>query len=450
MKNVAQWLDLIQGDPEVYPLRNRVLNAIVLSSVLISLGLEVAAIVIGHPWFVHVTLIVAAMFYVGFYFFSRRDPRQVNSRAWIWVAWHALIILIDWFFISGSRGICLPIAVCVIVITPTLLRGYKAAIGVGAMLAMLLMMMVVDMNPGWVSFRSIMSYDLMADGPGVIVDRFVSVIILAVGVCGIEVLIISSHDRQKKRIKVLNTKLQKLNEDITQDNLKLKELNHMKDSFFNILAHDLRNPIGGLSSLSTMLSQKYEGFTDEEQKELIELMSQSSNSALQLLNNLLIWARAESGLMKAVPVRIDVKDCIDACFQLLELLAREKSIQLLNQCSPDYCVRGDEEMVNLIFRNLLSNAVKFTEVGGVVTVMANREEDMLEVQVKDSGVGMTKEELRSVLASKNVSKPGTAKEKGTGLGLKLVREFIQLNGGDLTISSEPGVGSCFTVKLPVF
>jgi len=443
---MGQCLDLFQGDPQIYPLRNRVLNAVVLSSILICLGLELASILFGHPWLIHLVIILATAFYLLFYFVSRRDPRPVHLRAWFWVAVHGLLIFIDWFALSGSRGICLPIAVCVIIIIPTLLRGYRAAIGVLVILLLLVVMMVMDMTQALVDFRP----DLLLDEPEVTLDRFVSVIILAIGVCGIEVLIISSHNQQKERIDALNAELKQLNQEIIEDNLELRELNQMKDSFFKILGHDLRNPIGGLSSLSKLLSQKFEGFTVDEQKEMIDLMSRSSNSALELLNNLLTWARAESGLMQVVPTRINVRDCIEDNLDLLKVLAREKSIHLLNQCSEEHAIRGDEEMINLVFRNLLSNALKFTDEGGVVLVRATRIGDRVEVRVKDSGVGMSEEEVQAVLEGGNFTKPGTAREQGTGLGLKLVQEFIQLNDGELAVSSEPGVGSCFSVELPLY
>lgn len=229
----------------------------------------------------------------------------------------------------------------------------------------------------------------------------------------------------------------------------LSDLNSSKDKFFSIIAHDLKSPFSGLLGLSQILCEELEELGNNDLKKYADEINNCAKFIFKLLQNLLEWSRLNTGKFDYAPVTINLKNKIDSIIQLLNLNASNKKIELRYSCPEDLKVIADNNMLNSILQNLISNALKFTHEGGLVEVTAALEKDKAEICIKDSGVGIPEENLKKIFrVDKNISTLGTAKEKGTGLGLVLCKELVEKNSGTIKAESKEGEGTAFTVTLP--
>jgi signal transduction histidine kinase len=230
----------------------------------------------------------------------------------------------------------------------------------------------------------------------------------------------------------------------------LSTLNAEKDKFFSIIAHDLKNPFSGIQSMSEVLRTEYDQLEEREKREYIGLIAESAKLSLELLDNLLVWARMQTGRMTAKPDRFSAAQAVWTAVEIFKTPARKKRITIESDLAEDAEVYADRNMVDLILRNLLSNAVKFTYSGGDIRVTTRREGGTLIIRVEDTGTGIEEKDLEKLFSlGESISRTGTASEHGTGLGLLLCREFAERNGGRLWATSVPGEGSVFSVSLPL-
>ncbi|MCB1191330.1 MAG: hybrid sensor histidine kinase/response regulator [Leptospiraceae bacterium] len=219
-----------------------------------------------------------------------------------------------------------------------------------------------------------------------------------------------------------------------------------KDKFFSIIAHDLKSPFSLLLNLSEFLSD--EDVTQTEKNEIIQDLQQASKQTFNLLKNLLEWSRTQGGRIEFEPERLDLSLLVDKNIQLME--ANPKNISLVSKVSDTINVLADKNMIDTIIRNLLSNAIKFTPKNGKVEITAKIKDKFVEICVSDNGVGIKPENIDNIfrIDIKHTTL-GTEKEKGTGIGLILCKEFAETNGGTLWVESELGKGSNFFVTIPV-
>ncbi|MCX6320978.1 MAG: PAS domain-containing sensor histidine kinase, partial [Bacteroidia bacterium] len=239
-------------------------------------------------------------------------------------------------------------------------------------------------------------------------------------------------------------------EEIKLKNELLQTINAEKDKFFSIIAHDLRGPLSAFVAATQMLTEEIQTMDIEEIKDITLSMKTSSINILSLLENLLEWSLLRRDIMDFIPEKLNLKKKIEACIDVLSESAREKQIEIAISIPDELEVLADNHMFDTITRNLLSNAIKFTPVGGNVSVTADYNSDhSIEVKVSDSGIGMTPElKNKLFLISEKTSRPGTEGEMGTGLGLLLVKEFIEKHGGKIWVDSEVGKGSTFMFTIP--
>jgi len=234
-----------------------------------------------------------------------------------------------------------------------------------------------------------------------------------------------------------------------QAEIELKKLNATKDKFFSIIAHDLRGPLGsilGFSELS-LESINRKDFND------LEIYSSYINEATQktfgLLNNLLEWARVQTGTIQFLPVSTRFRDIVENTTELLELGIREKNLSLQTKFDPDAAILADPYMLETILRNLLSNAIKYTPSGGKIEIKLTTESQYHTIAVSDTGKGIDPELQKKLFSiEESSSTPGTNNEKGSGLGLILCKEFAKMHGGNISMTSRPGKGSTFIVHIP--
>jgi len=229
----------------------------------------------------------------------------------------------------------------------------------------------------------------------------------------------------------------------------LKQLNSTKDKFFSIIAHDLKNPFITILGFSELLHTDYAELSDEERLFYIDEMKKSAEISHSLLQNLLLWSRSQTGHIEFNPQKLNFHNIVHDNIDLLNATAERKQIQITHNIPDDIILFADEDMLNSILRNLLTNAFKFTEKGGKVEIIAVRKNGFIEIIVSDTGVGMS-ESVRKNLFKLDAthSTSGTENEAGTGLGLILCKEFIEKNGGTISVESELGKGSKFIFSLP--
>ncbi|MGK9475510.1 tetratricopeptide repeat protein [Melioribacter sp. OK-6-Me] len=228
----------------------------------------------------------------------------------------------------------------------------------------------------------------------------------------------------------------------------LAELNNMKDTFFRILAHDLKSPFNTIFVYTNFLISHYDEIDDSERKQFIESIERAAKSNYQLLENLLMWSQAQMGKLEMQIVNIDLYEVVKTNFFLLEEVAKSKEISLETSIEPGIEVLADENILNTIFRNLISNGIKFSEKGGKIFVDAVKEDKMVKITVADNGVGMDKETMDKLFVrNTRISKTGTSGEKGSGLGLLLCKDFIEKLEGEIWVESELDKGSKFIFTL---
>ena len=248
--------------------------------------------------------------------------------------------------------------------------------------------------------------------------------------------------------------LKKKNDLLEKQKKELHDLNATKDKFFSIIAHDLKNPLSSLLSLSELLFHEYEMYDHKTKKEFIKLIYEGSQNTYKLSENLLTWSHSQRGKVVFNPVNLNLRELIDENAILFNQNAIEKGICMKSEVNEDSYFNTDRDLVNTVIRNLLANAIKFTPQKGEVSISARilsgkDQNETIEISVKDSGIGISQKNMENLFnIEKNQSTPGTNGEKGTGLGLILCKEFIEKCEGKIWVESKIGKGSEFKFTLP--
>lgn len=263
-------------------------------------------------------------------------------------------------------------------------------------------------------------------------ERKVTLIILA-GV--IIILIIFAFYYYKTR--QLNRLLHKTNTD-------LQESNTVKDKLFSVLGHDLRSPFISVLNLLQIIDDDLE---PEQRKEILQRLEVNTTASLETLDSLLRWGQMQ---IKGIPLNqtaLQINPLIERTVIFLSGVADSKGIKIINTVAADTIVIADADHFEFIMRNLLSNAIKFSKPGGEVLINAVISVNEIAITVNDNGIGIAPDKLKDIFNRSTESTRGTGNESGTGLGLLLCKEFIEINGGSISAESKPGKGSAFTIKL---
>lgn len=240
---------------------------------------------------------------------------------------------------------------------------------------------------------------------------------------------------------------------VSRANRKLQDANRQKDRIFSIISHDLSNPIGNLRLLNNHLTSVVEQPEIDQSvlSDLSRLIDASVESTAVLLENLLLWSRSQRNIIEFKRVKGPAVDLVDAAIRVYSPIAQEKGVSITrHQMDSSVIVNSDPDMIKTVLRNLLGNAVKFTASGGTVSIDISSDNSSVFYCIRDTGVGMTEEQINSLFRLETVqSTRGTNSEKGSGLGLLLCKDFVERHGGTIDVSSEPGNGSEFIVRLPI-
>lgn len=250
-----------------------------------------------------------------------------------------------------------------------------------------------------------------------------------------------------RKISRINTELKTSNTKIALQANELRILNGTKDKLFSIISHDLRSPLASLKGLLQLMAG--DNVTQQEFNKLSINLKRSVDYVSDDLDNMLQWARAQvQGLAPELNV-VNLRRIVDNKMMLFAEAAKAKEISLHNNVDAGVEVIVDENHLILIIRNLISNAIKFCRAGGAITASTALVDQRVHISISDTGVGMTKDEIEKLFSIEtHFSKPGTQNEKGMGLGLLLVKEFITKNHGSVRVESEFGNGSTFIVSFP--
>jgi PAS domain S-box-containing protein len=236
---------------------------------------------------------------------------------------------------------------------------------------------------------------------------------------------------------------------ILEQSKKLLELNATKDKFFSIIAHDLKNPIRSILGFSELLKSEVSQGENESLIAYADILYFSSKQTVELLENLLDWAKSQQNSFPFSPDPLVVNNLIASEINNLKTIAEQKNILLTDETEGQIALNADEKMISTVIRNLISNAIKFTPVNGGISVKSSLKTDRVEVSVSDTGTGISEQNKAKLFQLLNgFTTRGTENEKGSGLGLVLCKEFVEKHKGSIWVESEWGKGSRFTFSIP--
>lgn len=244
---------------------------------------------------------------------------------------------------------------------------------------------------------------------------------------------------------------QKKSEDAIKKSLKeLKELNNHKDSVLAILSHDLRSPLSGIIGTADYLKSNFEKMKESAVKEMLDLLHKSAEDELKMLDYLVEWSRIKYATEIFSPTKIELVQYVKDVFDNLRDLAAVKTLNLHQEIKENITVFADGKMLLSILQNIVSNAIKHSVKGGKITITAKRKDDQMIIEVKDTGIGMTNEIIKKLFTPQLSALSSARKQdKGAGIGLLLVKGFLERNSGEIWVESVEGEGSSFYFTLPI-
>ncbi|MDD5509135.1 MAG: HAMP domain-containing sensor histidine kinase, partial [Bacteroidales bacterium] len=253
---------------------------------------------------------------------------------------------------------------------------------------------------------------------------------------------------RNRKLKRINHILSEQNRIITDQKQELADLYALKDRFYSIIAHDLRGPFNGILGLSDVLAEELR--PDPELSKLAQNLHSSALGLYSLLENLLQWAQFQQGSMPFKPERLHLGSLIRQSLEINRVMTTKKEIRFLLETPADLFAFADRSMVEVVIRILISNAIKFISSAGEIQILAKKNDrDVVEVSIIDSGIGMSEAMISNLfMMNKSNNRKGTNGEPSSGLGLIISKEFIEKNGGTITVKSDQGKGSRFTFTLP--
>ncbi|AXT58809.1 tetratricopeptide repeat protein [Aquimarina sp. AD10] len=225
----------------------------------------------------------------------------------------------------------------------------------------------------------------------------------------------------------------------------LNESNEVKNKLFSIISHDLKNEIHGLEGSLNLM--KEEIISTEEFKEIVPILANRTHQTSILLNNLLNWSKSQMKELNAQPTTFDIAEVIGSKFTFFKPKAEQKDIKLINKLDSTM-IFADKDMFDIVAQNLIANAIKFCNPGDSIALLSKEKEDRYEICFQDTGVGIDPDHIHKLFAEDTFTTEGTQNETGTGLGLKICKELIELNKGEIKVESTPGEGSIFSISLP--
>ena len=227
------------------------------------------------------------------------------------------------------------------------------------------------------------------------------------------------------------------------------QMNHSRDKLYSIIAHDIRSPLSGILQTVDAIDQGFFDPSSDDFMDIIHHLRIRTKDTSTLLNSLLQWTRAQDDNVQLEPQNTNIFLVISSCQALLEAVAQNKNIAIILDVPEDTEAWCDEVSINTVIRNIISNSIKFTPNNGKITVTAIQTDETVEICITDTGVGMSEDALKIIFEeNQHFTSSGTDNESGTGLGLMLVKDFINKNNGRLSVESKLNIGTSLTISLP--
>ena len=436
----SRFFNLILGESERFVLQKRIFHSAVLSSCIISLVLIIEAFV--YEW----SLEIKGFLYVNFillnicYYISRRSPGRYWP-VWAYVFINFMVIVADWFWFGGVNGISRPLIVSFAILSPLIVRKKRKKYA-NLIFSLFYTLLVV--------FSIVYSQRIQfhSNNDHIIIESIIETGVIAGFMLLIGNVIIISHRQEKQKVVELNESLYNYNLEIQLRNETLSKLDSTKNEFFNIIAHDLRGPVGTMNTINELLLKQYNNLSEEERKDLLVSLAETSRNTFSLLENLLDWSRAESGRMKLNISEIDVTAMVTEVVDLMIPMFKEKKVKLKTKIENAH-FHSDKNLIQTILRNALSNALKFTPTEKQVLIATEKQGTDINITISDQGVGMTDEMIDNLFKLDKVrSSLGTESEKGSGLGLILCHQLAKKVGGSISVNSSINEGTTFQLTLP--
>ncbi|MBB6002107.1 tetratricopeptide repeat-containing sensor histidine kinase [Arcicella rosea] len=284
------------------------------------------------------------------------------------------------------------------------------------------------------------------------INRMITLVIVLIAVFLMVISIITY--RNAKKNKKLYQALQKKtdfiatqSELIEQKNEELNYSNQTKDRLFSIIGHDLRGPFATMLGALELFKI---GELDEDEKQLmLDRIFEQMTVTSAMLENLLAWANSQQEGLKTQSISLSLTGIMNEILSVFVMVAGEKNIQLIHHFEEALSIKGDPDQIRILFQNLVANAIKFTKSKGKIVISYAVSDSAIKVSIKDDGVGMSEEKLKLIFqeSGKSISTYGTKKEKGIGIGLALVKKFVELNNATITVSSKEKEGTEFVVEF---
>jgi len=266
------------------------------------------------------------------------------------------------------------------------------------------------------------------------------------------ILILRSFLLKRRTNRLLKDKINEINNSnklLIESESNLKILNATKDKFFSIIAHDIKNPFNALYGLTDFVSKNFDTYSPQEIKNYFDLIHNSAEELLELLENLLHWSRTQRGKMEFHPILLNLNDIVQKIISLQKISADKKNIKIVSSIEPSLNIIADPDMITAIFAIIISNAVKFSYPSCVVIIMAEKGSQSTVVSIIDSGVGISEQDIEKLFRiDVHYSTSGTSEEQGSGLGLILCHEFVEKHNGKIWVESELNKGSTFKFTIP--
>ncbi len=284
-------------------------------------------------------------------------------------------------------------------------------------------------------------------------DAFILMVVIALSISALFAILFYTLFETKKKA---HRKLAKLNDKILRQNTELEKLNRElenairdKDKVFSIITHELRNPLYWFQNLTEMLSVKYTNMSPEMVRKTLGALDESAKNAFHLMDNLLHWSRSRLNRITPVITAKSLENLINESSRMYETILKQKNIPLSIKLPAGALIKADADLFMCVMRNLISNAIKFTPEGGTIEISAQLEKLNYVISVIDSGLGIDEKQKQTMFNSDVQSTSlGLMNEKGSGFGLKLCKEFVEINGGNIWITDNSIRGSCFSFTTP--
>jgi signal transduction histidine kinase/Tfp pilus assembly protein PilF len=284
-------------------------------------------------------------------------------------------------------------------------------------------------------------------------DAFIWIFIIAFAFTTVFTIMFYTRFESKKRanheLEKLNNKIVKQNKEFEKLNKDLENANREKDKIFSIITHELRNPLYWFQNLTEMLSLRYTKMPPEKVQKTLDALDESAKNAFHLMDNLLHWSR--SRLNRITPIITDhsLEKLIHESSRMYETILKQKNIQLIIDLPIDSFIKADADLFMCVVRNLVSNAIKYTPENGIIEITSDLKKQNYIISVTDSGIGIDQKLKKSIFHSdKESTSTGLMDEKGTGFGLKLCKEFVEMNKGKIWIANNTESGTCFCFTVP--